>query len=64
MGGDDGPCSHVITFVLPRPKKIPGSTAVVRDVQCPIDRVSYTQPLMTLLGAQGDRVGQQGIKIW
>ena len=31
--------------------------------QChPIDRPSHIQPLVTLLGAQGDRVRQQGIK--
>ena len=31
-------------------------------VQCPIDWASHTWPLMNLLGAQGDRVGQQGIE--
>ena len=31
-------------------------------VHCPKDRASHTHPLVTLLGAQGDTVGQQGIK--
>ena len=29
---------------------------------CPKNRASHNQPLMTLLRARGDRVGQQGIK--
>ena len=29
---------------------------------CPKNRASHTQPLMTLLRARGERVGQQGIK--
>ena len=29
---------------------------------CPINRASHNQPLMTLLRARGERVGQRGIK--
>ena len=32
-------------------------------MQCLINRASHTRPLVTLLGAQGDRVEQYGNKI-
>ena len=32
------------------------------DLQCPIDRASHTQPLVSLLGAEAERGVEQGIK--